>query len=111
MTEREKAIKEFALFIKEFHPACTSEGVELDLFREVLALLNEQKELLKEQEVKQHISDAIHETAKQFRRQIVMCKDCRFKECEGRNGLIVCDITGESHQPEWFCADGKRRDG
>ena len=30
--------------------------------------------MLKEQEAKQHISDAIHETAKQFRRQIVLCK-------------------------------------
>ena len=40
--------------------------------------------------------------------KIVRCKNCRFKECEGRNGLIVCDITGESHQPEWFCADGER---
>ena len=41
--------------------------------------------------------------------EVVRCKDCRFKECEGRNGFIVCDITGESHQPEWFCADGKKR--
>lgn len=41
--------------------------------------------------------------------RIVRCKDCRFKECEGRNGFIVCDITGESHQLEWFCADGERK--
>ena len=44
MTKREKVIKEFELFIKEFHPACTSEGVELDMFREVLAILKEQQE-------------------------------------------------------------------
>ena len=43
--------------------------------------------------------------------ELIRCKNCRLKECEGRNGLIVCDITGESHQPEWFCADGERRDG
>jgi len=43
--------------------------------------------------------------------EIVMCRDCRFKECDGRDGTVVCDITGESHQPEWFCADGERRDG
>ena len=42
--DREKVIKEFELFIKGFHPACTSEGVELDMFREVLALLKEQKD-------------------------------------------------------------------
>ena len=45
MSDREKVIKEFELFIKEFHPACTSEGVELDVFREVLALLKEQEDL------------------------------------------------------------------
>lgn len=39
--DRDKVIKEFELFIKEFHPACTSEGVELDMFREVLALLKD----------------------------------------------------------------------
>jgi len=44
MADREKVIKEFELFIKEFHPACTSEGVELDMFREVLSLLKEQEE-------------------------------------------------------------------
>lgn len=43
MDNREKVIKEFELFIKEFHPACTSEGVELDMFREVLAMLKEQE--------------------------------------------------------------------
>lgn len=43
MTDREKVIKEFELFIKEFHPTCTSEGVDLDMLREVLALLEEQE--------------------------------------------------------------------
>ena len=47
MPDREKVIKEFELFIKEFHPACTSEGVELDMFREVLALLKEQEKRIK----------------------------------------------------------------
>ena len=41
---------------------------------------------------------------------VVRCKDCKYQECEGRNGMIVCDITGESHSPEWFCADGERKD-
>lgn len=48
MDNREKVIKEFELFIKEFHPACTSEGVELDMLREVLAMLKEQESLLEE---------------------------------------------------------------
>ena len=44
MPDMEKVIKEFELYIKEFHPACTSEGDELDMLREVLALLKEQEE-------------------------------------------------------------------
>lgn len=45
MADREKVIKEFELFIKGFHPACTSEGVELDMLREVLTLLKDQEDL------------------------------------------------------------------
>ena len=39
---------------------------------------------------------------------VVRCKDCKYKECEGRDGLIVCDITGESHKPDFFCDDGEK---
>ena len=95
MTERKVPVQSLIDHIKT--------AIDVDPWAKEMA-----EDMLKEKEVKQHISDAIHETAKQFRRQIVMCKDCRFKECEGRDGLIVCDITGESHQPEWFCADGER---
>ena len=45
-----------------------------------------------------------------YLRELVFCKDCTLKECEGRNGMIVCDITGESHRPDWFCADGERNE-
>lgn len=41
--------------------------------------------------------------------ELIRCKDCKLQECEGRNGMIVCDITGESHKPDWFCADGDRK--
>lgn len=92
MIDREKVIKEFELFIKEFHPACTSEGVELDMFREVLALLKEQE-------------------------AVVKCKDCKYGHqlCAD---YISCEISEESesgchlsHKPEWFCADGRKKDG
>ena len=43
MIGREKVIKEFELFIRGFHPACTSEGIELDMLKEVLALLKDQE--------------------------------------------------------------------
>ena len=63
--------------------------------------------LLKEQEANKQISDAIHETAKQFRQTIVLCKDCKDVECEGVEGFLVCDLSGFSHSPEFFCADGE----
>ena len=39
--------------------------------------------------------------------EIIRCMDCRFKECTDMYGFIVCDITGEHHKAEWFCADGR----
>ena len=40
--------------------------------------------------------------------QIVRCKDCKYVECEGVEGFLVCDMSGFSHSPEFFCADGER---
>ena len=42
--------------------------------------------------------------------RVVRCKDCRFVECEGRGGNLVCDLTGFSHKPGFFCADGERKE-
>ena len=61
-----------------------------DLHEDALALLKEQ-----EAEIEQLRNDA------NARR----CKDCDNKECCGRAGYVVCGITGESHRPDWFCAD------
>ena len=33
------------------------------------------------------------------------CKDYALRECEGRNGHIVCDIDGEDHEPDYTCDD------
>ena len=38
---------------------------------------------------------------------MITCKDCQNKECEGRNGMIVCDIDGESHEPDYTCKDAE----
>ena len=40
---------------------------------------------------------------------VVRCGECALRECEGRNGTIVCGKDGNSHKPDWFCADGERR--
>ena len=41
--------------------------------------------------------------------ELVRCKDCDNRECDGRAGTIVCGITGDSHSRLWFCADGERK--
>lgn len=33
------------------------------------------------------------------------CENCALRECEGRNGTIVCDLDGESHEPEYVCEE------
>jgi translation initiation factor 2 beta subunit (eIF-2beta)/eIF-5 len=47
MANDEKVIKEFELYVKEFKPCCTTDGVELDMLKAVLELLKEQKEGVK----------------------------------------------------------------
>lgn len=42
---------------------------------------------------------------------VVRCKDCKNKECWGRAGDVVCGIDGTPHRPNWFCADGERKEG
>lgn len=43
--------------------------------------------------------------------ELIRCKDCGNRECDGRAGKVVCGITGESHSRLWFCADGERKEG
>ena len=64
-------------------------------------------ELLKEQEAKEQISDAIHETAKQFRQTIVRCKDC--KNLGYTNSHWFCKWLNRCVDEDWFCADGEKR--
>ena len=67
------------------------------------AMLADVLELLKEQDAKEHISDDIHETAKQFRQTIVRCKDCRhYENCEV-NDLLLNHENG-------YCSDGERNE-
>jgi len=72
MPDREKVIKELELFIKEFHPACTSDGIELDMFREVLALLKEQEDLGTELT---NAVELIHKKNKQIEKLLKLLKD------------------------------------
>ena len=40
---------------------------------------------------------------------IVRCMDCLNRECDGRNGTIVCGLDGSCHNTDWFCADGEKK--
>ena len=43
------------------------------------------------------------------RPEVVRCKDCKYVECEGVEGFLVCDLSGFSHSPDFYCADGERK--
>ena len=43
-----------------------------------------------------------------FVQKLVRCKDCRHKVGE-HDGYICCD-KNRWHEPNWFCADGERRE-
>lgn len=40
--------------------------------------------------------------------QVVRCMDCRHK-CGEHDGYICCD-KNIWHEPDWYCADGKRKE-
>ena len=40
--------------------------------------------------------------------QVVRCEDC-LRYYKGRNGW-TCGLTGCTHNREWYCADGERKD-
>ena len=46
-------------------------------------------------------------------RPVVTCADCKYNKREVTdlwgNDAIQC-ITGQTHRPDWFCADGKKRE-
>ena len=46
--------------------------------------------------------------------RVVRCKDCKSNSGCGRGiyaGMVICYKTGAIHSPDWFCADGERKDG
>ena len=106
--DREKVINEL---VEHIESALSVDSDYVDCIR--TDLLQYTVALLKEQEAKQHISDAIHETAKQFRRQIVMCKDCKHGEkvptFKYYPDVTWCNQHSKSHNDDWFCADAERR--
>lgn len=77
-----------------------------EIARSALALLKQQEA---DREFYAEKCDELYAVAKS-RTEVVRCKDCNNRECDGRAGTIVCGITGFSHSRLWYCADGERRD-
>ena len=73
-------------------------------------LRNDALVLLKEQEVKEQLSDAVHETAKQFRRTIVRCKDCKYWKQIIYDTPKWMPCMSVQTSGNWFCADGEPKD-
>ena len=87
---------------REFH----SDSEVQNIAKYALKLLTEQTNEIDE------ISDEYIDLGKEMAKQpkIVRCKDCKYVECEGVEGFLVCDLSGFSHSPEFFCADGEREE-
>lgn len=44
--------------------------------------------------------------------ELIRCKNCREKEKDGiSEGFHYCNINGLQVTDDWFCADGKPKDG
>ena len=97
--KQEEITKDFANHVDEVtYKAIHNVGVDIDKDKLIQALTQD----------KQRYEEAYRNGYNAREAELVRCKDCKLQECEGRNGIIVCDITGESHRPDWFCADGER---
>lgn len=79
------------------------------------AVLSDALELLKEKELKDKMFHALEEDWKKLKgmTQIVRCKDCTFYEnggCGNTDSDSPCKNLLDV-KPDWFCADGERKEG
>ena len=45
-------------------------------------------------------------------KELIRCKDCEYKEKDGiSEGFHYCDVNGLQVTDDWFCADGKLKEG
>lgn len=41
--------------------------------------------------------------------ELVRCKDCKHSEQSKFSNRFCCELSFSYHEPDWFCADGKRK--
>lgn len=104
MPDREKYIEilsKAAKTVKEYNED-TPIKISLECVEDIL-------ELLKEQEKQKFFVD---ENGKITPLPVVFrCKDCRYGNLWLDEQVIVCDKLSKTRDKNWFCADGKPKEG
>ena len=103
MPDREKVIYDIGRCICHVPYACRecSRYGKISCIEELLA---DALELLKEQNVCENCAIAIED-----RQPVVLCKDCEHSKSYSNGKMFGCEFGNGLHEPDWFCADGKRR--
>ena len=100
---RAELIKKFSDYVYYFKAYCTSDAEDHEMLKAVLALL-------KEQDNCENCAIAIDD-----RQPVVRCKDC--EHCYFASNRVpmeqshACGKHGIDVTPDWFCADGERKEG
>ena len=69
----------------------------------------EQREMIEFAKI--FMSDEVHETAKQFRQQLVRCKDCKYWEHTPENATSYWKPCDEiKTEPHYYCWCGERKE-
>ena len=104
MPDREKVIYDIGRCICHVPYACRecSRYGKISCIEELLA---DALELLKEQNVCENCAIAIED-----RQPVVLCKDCEHSKSYSNGKMFGCKFGNGLHEPDWFCADGERRE-
>ena len=104
MPDREKVIYDIGRCICHVPYACRecSRYGKISCIEELLA---DALELLKEQNVCENCAIAIED-----RQPVVLCKDCEHSKSYSNGKMFGCEFGNGLHEPDWFCADGERRE-
>ena len=112
MIDRERVIKAYECCKNSFDRICEKCPYEKDCCHDGIPMfvIKEMVALLKEQDNCENCAIAIED-----RQSVVRCKDCKHGFRLDDTNYIVCGrpfaSNRETHTEEWFCADGKRKEG
>ena len=129
MPDREKVIKEFEAFVNGNCPSDSKHVCHIELMETVLSLLKEQEEMISNyKEVVENLLQQLQDINKYMtpigmvsdvrayiegrdQPEIIRCYAC--KHGEKASDVYLCGKSrgfGLAHEPNWFCADGERKE-